>query len=171
MTIFIYLYLGRFIHKTMIMKHTAIVLFIVISLVGCANKTSKLSDTLVQRAKPKSINMSIDKFTALPKEIDGCACYFYSSEKDKKEGKYICVNDFANLSFVSINGNLEKFELVKHEDNSNIYLYINQTFDLKIEITKKELGSEESSNIEGTITVKTKDGQELIKTFVGFCGC
>ena len=33
--------------------------------------------------------------------------------------------DFANFDFVSINGNLEKFTLKEHVENSNSYLYSN----------------------------------------------
>ena len=119
----------------------------------------------------KHTDIELEVFTTLPKEIDGCGCYFYLSEKDKQEGKYMCVNDFANLAFVLVNGKLEKFELTEHKENSNIYLYANKAFDLKIEITKKESGGEETSKVEGIIIVKTKEGQKLEKTFIGFCGC
>lgn len=119
----------------------------------------------------KQGNIELEVFTTLPKEIDGCGCYFFLTAKDKQEGKYICVNNFANLAFLSVNGKLERFEITEHKENSNNYLYSNKTFTLKIEIIKKESGGEETSNIEGVITIKSKEGRELRKIFIGFCGC
>lgn len=119
----------------------------------------------------KQEGIKIEAFTTLPKEIDGCGCFFFLSKEDKQESKYIYVNDIANTAFVFVNGNLEKFELTEHKENSNIYLYASNAFDLKIEITKKEPGGYEVSNVEGVITIKTKDNQKLEKTFIGYCGC
>lgn len=112
----------------------------------------------------------LEPFTVLPNEIDGCGCSFYLSGNDEKDNKYICANDFANLAFVKLKGEMVKLELSEHKVSSNIYLYKNEEYTLKIEITKKEPSDYETSNIEGVITISSKDGVKK-QMFVGTCGC
>lgn len=147
-------------------------LLIALTFVSCVGNNGKNNANQTPTSEsPKQVEIELDVFTNLPKEIDGCGCYFFLSETDKQEGKYICVNDFANLAFVSINSSLEKFVLTEHMENSNIYLYASNAFELKVEITKKESGGDEVSNVEGIITIKTEDNQKIETTFIGYCGC
>ncbi|PWG82731.1 hypothetical protein DDR33_02455 [Pararcticibacter amylolyticus] len=92
------------------------------------------------------------------------------SKEDEKDNKYIFVNDFASTAFVFVNHKLEKFQLKEHKEGSNFYSYSNKEYDLKIEMTKKSTGGDETSNIEGILTIK-KGKEELKKTFMGTCGC
>ncbi|KAA8478432.1 hypothetical protein BDE36_0264 [Arcticibacter tournemirensis] len=146
------------------------------SVAAPANKTLTKIDTinpndLKANNQEEEVNaIDLKPFTELPQELDGCGCYFYLSKKDEKEDKYIFVNDFASTAFVFVNNRLEKFELKEHDEGSNFYSYSNERYDLKIEITKKSTGGDETSNIEGVLTIK-KGKEELKKTFVGTCGC
>jgi hypothetical protein len=55
------------------------------------------------------IKIRIDTFSVIPPEIDGCSCYFSCNSKDFKKRAYIYMNDFAQTSFLEINGKLTKF--------------------------------------------------------------
>jgi hypothetical protein len=154
------------------MRQTIIIFFVGITFMSCASNEQNVNsvNAISQTNDKQQAEISLDTFTTIPKEIDGCSCYFYLSETDKNANKYIFVNDFAKIAFVTVNGKLEKFEIKEHKKNSKIYLYSNKSFDLKVEITKEEPGGEEASNMEGSITI-TKQGAKLIKNFVGSCGC
>ena len=139
-----------------------------ISCVGNENPISNQTDNEVKRIEDSAIGL--ERFSVVPNEIDGCGCSFFSSEVDKKDNKYICVNDFADLAFVKLNGVMVRFELTEHKDSSNIYLYRSEEHALKIEIIKKEPADYETSNIEGVITISSKKGINKQK-FIGTCGC
>jgi hypothetical protein len=119
----------------------------------------------------EGVEISLDIFSDLPKEIEGCGCYFYLSKKDKKEEKYIFMNDFAKIAFVSINGKMEKFTLKEYQTGSNIYLYSNGTYDLRTKITKKESDGAEGFNEEGVLTLMKGSITVVEKSFIGSCGC
>lgn len=120
--------------------------------------------------KKLSVDFSLDSFSNIPEEIDGCACYFYLSAQDEKMEKYIFISDFANTAFISIKKRVEKFELREHKENSRIYLYSNGEYSLKVEIAKKENGASETSVMEGSISL-SKGNNIIRKDFVGACGC
>jgi hypothetical protein len=139
-----------------------------ISYAGNGNINSTQADKKVKSVEADTIKL--ETFSVIPNEIDGCGCSFFSSENDKKDNKYICVNDFANLAFIKLKDVMVKFELTEHKDNSNIYFYKSVDYTLKIEISKKVPGDYETSNIEGVITIISKEGITKQK-FVGTCGC
>lgn len=137
---------------------------------GDSNSNKSLSIDSAEKPK-EAVKISLNTFSDLPKEIEGCSCYFYLSKKDRKEEKYIFVNDFAKMAFVSINGKIEKFILKEHQEGSDIYLYSNGTYDLKTKITKKESDGAEGSNEEGIITLIKGADILFEKNFIGSCGC
>jgi len=147
-------------------------ILLVLVLIACNSRTTlnNKEDTTHQNERStkqsqEAIKVSLDTFSGLPKEIDGCSCDFYASREDKKAGKYIFVNDFAKLAFVSINGKIEKFMLKEHQEGSDSYLYFNETYYLEIKVTKEESGGDELTNEEGILTLKVE------KRFIGSCGC
>ena len=163
------------------MKHKPLIVIASIAL-SCSNgnldQTSKvhsmqneqLSEPIGQSTTKGRVDFSLETFTTIPDEIDGCASYFYSSKHDQQSEKYLLVNDFANIAFITINGNLERFELKNYQADSNIYRYSNLGYDLKLEITKKGDGGNETSILEGILILSK--GKELIrKEFIGTCGC
>ena len=135
------------------------------------NRNSQPKPTSVAAPPIKdSIDFSLQTFETIPNEIDGCACFFYLSKKDEVSKKYLFANDFASVAFVSINGKIKKFNLKQHKEGSDVYLYHSDNFDLKIEISKRASGGEETSSVEGVLTLSS--GTKVIKkNFVGSCGC
>lgn len=118
----------------------------------------------------KALELDLTTFQKIPDEIDGCGCYFFLSKNDEAQNRYLMVNDFANIAFISINNKLEKFLLKEHKENSKSYLYSNANYIMKVEITEKTDGGEESSSVKGVITI-TKGEEEIKEYFIGSCGC
>lgn len=150
-----------------------IFLLLSVVIVSCSSSNGQLKNesktSTIKTGASSKLNLGF--FTIIPKEIDGCNCVFYISKKNKEEGKYVCVNDFTNLAFVKINEKMEKFELTENKKDTDVYNYKNQYYDLRIEITKKIPESYETSSVEGVITIKTKEGDQLEQIFIGLCGC
>jgi hypothetical protein len=152
------------------MKKIFLYLF-AITLTSCSN-----TDNHAQNSKESKIasiaqeSFKLDTFSLLPREIDGCGCYFYTSENNEQESKFIFVNDFASIAFISINGQLERFKLTEHKENSSVYLYTNSSFRLTVTITQKKSAGEEISKVKGILTVKRGD-EEIKVNFIGSCGC
>lgn len=152
---------------------TIISLIFIISCIS--NNCNVYSQNAISKQKNEKVNFEIKKFTNLPNEIDGCACYFYLSKQDESKGKYIFVNDFANVAFIFINKKLEKFKLTKSTNHNTIYYYSNNTYDVIIRILKNNNSNneveEEDSDMTGTMDVLSKKGSKITKKFVGSCGC
>lgn len=148
---------------------------IVLIILSCSSKDKNIN---VDSAKTGQLSLQrndtndfiLNTFTNIPNEIDGCSCYFYESKNDENNEKYILVNDFANIAFVSINGSLERFLLKNHVDNSNIYTYENGNFILEIFLIQKEYQNNEASSVKGYI--KLSRGKTIVKKeYIGSCGC
>src|ERR1700743_1796167 len=108
---------------------------------GKAMKLIFLIITLLSAIAPKLHNISkvqenvqLNTFTKLPKDIQGCACYFYLSKSDENKSRYIMAENNADPAYISINGKMQKFKLVKFK-NDLFYLYSNGTYTLKVEFT------------------------------------
>lgn len=152
----------------------------IVVLLSCSNgkgsnesnrkRSEKSTTEKVSPLKKLSFDFSLDTFSNIPEEIDGCACYFYLSSQDEKREKFIFISDFANSAFISINKRIEKFELIEHKENGSIYLYSKGEYSLKVEVAKKENGASETSVMEGFIRL-SKGDNAIRKDFVGSCGC
>lgn len=118
----------------------------------------------------KKRSLELDVFSKLPTEIDGSGgCFFSLSKEDMQAKRYICVNNLANLAYISIRGILVEFKLIKYDEQSNIYLYSSKDMSLKIVVKKNESIDDETSQIEGDIVVE-KGVEVLTKKFIGICG-
>jgi hypothetical protein len=133
---------------------------------GSNPKNGKLSDN----SKPPKI----DFFSDPPPDIDGCICMFSFDSTSYNANKYIYVNGFGQIAYMKLDGQMNKFTFSaesKFDKNSIKEIYLNDSFEVEIEIQyKKNVGYESTINI-GIITVKNKAGQKTTKTFYGICGC
>jgi hypothetical protein len=137
-----------------------------------ANSKASDSDSSSKNSKrenPMSINLST--FTDLPKEIEGCACYFYLAKGDEKKERYIFVNDFAETAYISISGKLTRFNLISHSEDNNIFLYSNDKYILKVELLNKKGDGNEGFTVKGALTLKKRKNILIKKNFIGNCGC
>ena len=109
------------------MKHLLFI-FILLFMISCSNSKEKKfnniqQDTIsniVQSAEKQTI--TIETFSTFPPEIDGCSCCFSNNATEFKKGEYIYMNDFAQISFMKINGVQTKFTLTDFQniDSLNI---------------------------------------------------
>jgi hypothetical protein len=123
--------------------------------------------TLACNIGSKKESNIIETFNNIPIEIEGPACYFYLSEQDRNEGKYLFVNDFAEYGYMKINGQITKFSLVKfkEKDQSNsYYLYTNKEDTVHIEIMSND------SLLKGIIYFRNAKEVKKIKC-IGECSC
>lgn len=110
----------------------------------------------------------LESFSDFPEEIDGCSCYFSTSKDELKKRNYIFVNDFGNVAYIKIDGNLIRFELTNHDND--IYIYKYKDYSMKVEITKRKFIESELELEKGFITVYTPKGN-IKQKFIGECGC
>ena len=75
----------------------------------CGQSSSNKSVTQTDKIKPDEEVLTIDTFSTFPPEIDGCSCYFSNDSTEFNKREYIYMNDFAQTSFLKINGVLTKF--------------------------------------------------------------
>lgn len=119
-------------------------------------------------------SFSIDTFSIIPNEIDGCSCYFSNNKSDFEKGIYIYANDFAEISFLKINGTMTKFiqsDFKKIDSIKSIIKAKSANYDLIIEKTLGKSTGDESSQMSGTITIIDNKGKSRKVSFFGECGC
>ena len=117
--------------------------------------------------------LSIDSFTTFPPEIDGCSCYFSNDSIEFKDKKYIYANDFAQTSFLKINGVMIKFKQTdfKKNEKTTTAKYTCDNYEMTIEVKDGKQSGDETSLKSGRIKLTDKKGKTLTKTFYGECGC
>jgi hypothetical protein len=140
--------------------------------VNCVQQSIKdiKNNTTIQADK----ELIIDSFFEFPSEIDGCSCYFSNDSNEFKSGKYIYVNDFADVSFLKINGKIVKFNQTKYSKIDSLTTKveaIEEDYKLFMTIIKGKETGEETQLQTGTIILQSKEGKKIVKTFYGECGC
>lgn len=118
--------------------------------------------------------LTIDTFKTFPTEIDGCSCYFSNDSTEFKKGEYIYMNDFAEISFLKINGVLTKFKQTEFKEvdkTTRIAKAKSDKYEMSIEIHDGIQSGDETWLTTGTIKLTDKTGKTISKTFYGECGC
>ncbi|MFP5042561.1 hypothetical protein [Parasediminibacterium sp. JCM 36343] len=122
----------------------------------------------------KEFKITIDVFSTFPPEIDGCSCCFSNNAKEFKKKQYMYLNDFAQISFLKINGVLTKFMQTsyrKMNKTTTIAKAKSKNYELAIEIKTTMPSGEEASLCTGIIIITDKKGNKVVKEFYGECGC
>jgi hypothetical protein len=152
------------------LKAYSIILFI---LSVCLSSCTGSKPSLKEDKTSKNAGISIDTFSELPPEIEGCSCSFSNSENDFENGKYIYVDDYQGNAYISINGEMKQFILSnsqKVSDEHYIRTWTSEGYEVILDY--KQVGQvEETWQQKGTIRVKAKGAKELVKEFYGECGC
>lgn len=123
---------------------------------------------------PDSGALSIDTFSVIPDEIDGCACYFSNNAAEFSNGAFIYINDFSETAFMKINGELTRFHqtsFYKPDSSSTIAKASSGEFQMIMELRDSVPAGVESSIKSGKIRVTDQEGKFVEKFFVGECGC
>lgn len=119
--------------------------------------------------------ISIDTFSVFPPEIEGCSCYFSNDSIQQKNQTYIYVSNYADISFLKINGTLTKFKQVdlKESDKATTTSkFVSDEYEMTIQTKDGIQNGDETWLKTGTITLlQKKSGKTITKTFYGECGC
>jgi hypothetical protein len=137
------------------------------------NNTSGIEKMSNAIAKQSQEALEINTFTDLPDEIYGCSSFFYLSKNDRKLKKYVFVNDIGQFAFIKIGKTLQKFELVRSYTigRTGVYLYKEDTIQLKIQIKTKESTNDGGDFVTGVMTIQNGTGRPVVLDFVGDIGC
>nr|WP_322624742.1 hypothetical protein [uncultured Flavobacterium sp.] len=122
----------------------------------------------------KKETITIESFTDLPEEIDGCSCAFSEDSVSYAKGLFIYGNDFAKTSFIKIDGKLVRLTETEHgKPDSLTTISKSEGAGYKVEIraTIPHTTDLEDNEMKGSITIKSSKGQTVTKTIYGECGC
>ena len=122
----------------------------------------------------RGTSLIVEGFSELPLDCREAGCSFMDKAD---ENKFIMASGGDNVDYISLNGKVVGFKLVKStpvivNDSTTNYIetYKYDDYEMKLEMNQLHDGSEEDS-FEGTITVKNKEGKTIVKKFIGGCSC
>jgi hypothetical protein len=130
-----------------------------------------VSALLISCAEEKEI--TVDRFSEFPEEINGCACYFSANNKDFIKGSYIYADTYHDHAYISINGKMMQFKLKSYTDVAEGYwikIYTNDEYEVTID-SEEVLQVDETWQQKGTMSIKSKKGTIIKETIYGECGC
>jgi hypothetical protein len=145
-----------------------------IFLFACGQISSNKSVTQTDNINPDEEELTIDTFSTFPPEIDGCSCYFSNDSTEFNKNEYIYMNDFAQTSFLKINGVLTKFtetDFKKVGKTVTIAKAKSDKYEMAIEVIEGKQSGEETALKSGKIKLTGKNGETITRTFYGECGC
>ena len=134
-------------------------------------KTAEPSHTVESKAATPE-RLTFESF-AIPDTVVGCSCYFATDEESFNKQQYIYVNDYGNMAYVKINGQMLNFKMEEGDlDPSEL----NQTLEndqYKLELKgKRENGAEQLITFHGTMVLTDKKtGKTVQSSIFGECGC
>jgi len=150
---------------------TFVTVIVLIFLFACS---SKKGVTRIDNLTIENQVLAIDTFSAFPPEIDGCSCYFSNNALELKKGQYIYIDDYAQTSFLKINGILTKFTQIDFKEIDSlkrIAKYKNDNYKMIIQTKDGIQNGDETWLKTGTIKLTDENGKTITTTFYGECGC
>jgi len=153
---------------------TILTIVLMTILFACGQNNSNKNVTHTDNLVIENQVLTIDTFSIFPPEIDGCSCYFSNDSTEFHKREYIYMNDYAQTSFLKINGVLIKFTQTDYKKVSNsttISKAKSDKYEVTIKVIDGKESGDEASLKSGTIKVTDKNGKTIIKTFYGECGC
>jgi hypothetical protein len=152
------------------MKHFLgfISLFILLSFTSC-----------MRMGDPNSEESSAEltTFKGLPPDVQGCTCYFSSSERKFKNEEYLFASNLDSTAYVSINGKSKVLKLVSStrsgaiDDRDYVETYSDGLYNVVIHVYFKGNVGDETWWNSGDIKVYFKGVEMDKRTFLGECGC
>jgi len=143
-------------------------------LFACGQNNPNKSVTQTDNLTTQNQVLTIDTFSTFPSEIDGCSCYFSNDSTEFKKGRYIYMNNYAQSSFLKINGVLTKFTQIdfkKIDPLNTVAKYTSDNYQMIIETKNGIQNGDETWLKKGIIKLTDKNGKTITKTFYGECGC
>ena len=143
-------------------------------LLACGQSNSNKNSAQTDNTASDDQALTIDTFSTFPPEIDGCFCYFSNDSTEFKKGEYVYMNDFAQTSFLKINGVLTKFTQTDFKEINKMITVAkakSDKYELTIEVIDGIQSGDETALKSGTIKLADRNGKTITKTFYGECGC
>lgn len=143
-------------------------------LFACGQNNPSKSATQTDNKLTNEQGLTIDTFSTFPPEIDGCSCYFSNDSTEFKKGEYIYMNDYAQTSFLKINGVLTKFTQTDFKEvnkTTTVAKAKSEKYEMTIKVFDGIQNGDETWLKTGTIKLTNKSGKTITKTFYGECGC
>lgn len=143
-------------------------------LFACEQSSSNKRVSQSDNIKSEEEVLTIDTFSTFPPEIDGCSCYFSNDSTGFNKSEYIYLNDFAQTSFIKINGVMTKFTQTDFKEVSKTRTVAkakSDKYEMTIEVNNGKQNGDETSLKSGTIKLTNKNGKTITKIFYGECGC
>jgi len=128
-------------------------------LLACGQSNSKKNASQTSSTTTSEQVITIDTFSTFPPEIDGCSCCFSNDSTGFGKGEYIYVNDFAQTSFLNINGVLTRFtqtDFKKVDKTTTFAKAKSGHYEMTIEVKNGIQNGDETSLKSGTIKLKDK---------------
>ncbi|WP_304235825.1 hypothetical protein [Jiulongibacter sediminis] len=136
-----------------------------------AQDKSAQTEALAQIEIQSPKDFILDAFTVegFPKEIDGCACYYWLPDQSEK---FIYVDDYARTAFVKIKGHFEEMEIYDvYADGDVIQQKCRgEHWGLTVDL-KKVSQMDETTQYAGTLKIDGIDGTTQTLGIKGECGC
>ena len=157
-------------------KTLTIALFgiLILNLFSCGQKEKNERLMNTDKNEETPVTLSIDTVSDFPPEISGCSCYFSNDSIEFKKEIYIYMNDFAQTSFLKINGKLTKFiqtEFKEITEIKTISIAKSSDYEITVEINNGTKYGYETSIHSGSIKLTDKKGNTITREFYGLCGC
>ncbi len=143
-------------------------------LLACGQNNSNKNIAHADTTTTAEQSFTIDTFSTFPPEIDGCSCYFSNDSAEFKKGVYIYMNDYAQASFLKINGVLTSFTLTDSKqvsETKTITKAKSDNYEMTMEVIDSIQNGDETWLKTGTIRLTDKAGKTITKPFYGECGC
>ncbi|KQX08878.1 hypothetical protein ASC72_04855 [Flavobacterium sp. Root420] len=149
-------------------------LIVIIILTSCQRNNFNKNISQKKNTTTSNSALSIDTFSTFPPEIDGCSCYFSNDSLEFKKEKYIYINNFAETSFLKVNGILTKFiqtDFKEIDSLNTIAKYKSGNLNMTLEVKDGKQNGDETYLKTGKIKLTNNNGKTIIKAFYGECGC
>jgi hypothetical protein len=153
------------------MKSIYILLCVSLLLTACGKDKSETQET---KTSVKTEIFTVDTFTDLPAQIDGCSCTFSEDSVSYAENKYIYADDFVKTSFIKIDGKLIELTETEHSDPDSLTIVSKSTgggYKVEIRATIIHTTDLEYNEMKGTITIRNAKQKTVTKKIYGVCGC
>ncbi len=157
------------------------ILLIALIFLSSCNQTQKKKKKEVgdidfeTHVEPMEENLKLQVFTKFPTEIEGCSCYFSRDSIGFANQRYIFVDNFEDVAFVKVNGELVRLTRKRSEDLEDISvktIYKNENYNISVKVFEGKTSGDEAWLNQGTIRLRSIQTDEVVETeFFGECGC
>lgn len=143
-------------------------------LISCTGSKPTEPSTVADSSSALVEPIHIDTFSTFPPEMDDCGCDFAADTTSFQKSAFIFMTDNSSLAFMKINGELLKFENVQYKQLDSLNSSLNafsKNYNVRLDLHKGKIAGEESEDKYGTLQLNDHNGNAVIRSIYGECGC